>query len=171
MKNLNTRFSEKFKIDGSCWIWIGSLDICGYGKFFYNRKCCRASRVSYEIYKGKIPKGKLVCHTCDNRKCVNPDHLWLGTHLENMEDCKKKGRVTNSFGRKASEETRKKLRQRPHSDRRGEKHHLTHLTNENIFEIRKLIESGMKLKEIGLLFGVKRATIKNIKHRRSWSHI
>jgi len=63
----------------------------GYGEYYIgNYRFERAHRFSYKIYKGKIPKGLCVCHTCDNPKCVNPDHLWLGTVKENNQDCIKK---------------------------------------------------------------------------------
>lgn len=80
-----------------CWAWSGCTDNRGYGTLS-NRKGKnfspeKAHRVSYEFYKGNIPDGMSICHSCDNPECTNPDHLWVGTHKENMQDCGRKGRV------------------------------------------------------------------------------
>lgn len=84
------RFESKFKktSDGTCWIWIGSIwrNSSGYGAFYTGQNNVQAHRVSYELYKGPIPEGLLVLHTCDNRICVNPDHLYVGTNTDNMID-------------------------------------------------------------------------------------
>lgn len=81
-----------------CWLWGGGDDGRkesgeGYGKFLYNGRSLRAHRVSYMMYKGDIPPNCCIMHMCDKPNCVNPDHLQLGTHKENMEDKKNKGRT------------------------------------------------------------------------------
>lgn len=80
------------KDENGCWIWQGSKMNKGYGMIAHNRKMLTTHRVSYEIHKGKIPKGSLVCHSCDVPSCVNPDHLWLGSYSDNRVDCLNKGR-------------------------------------------------------------------------------
>ncbi len=80
------------KDENDCWNFKGALR-SGYGAIKYNGKICGAHRVSFEITNGKIPDGLLVCHKCDNKKCVNPEHLFLGTYKDNMQDCLKKGRM------------------------------------------------------------------------------
>ncbi|MFA5152496.1 MAG: HNH endonuclease signature motif containing protein [Clostridia bacterium] len=90
------RFLSKVEIDEKtgCWIWTASL-LGSYAGFFYEGKKCRAHRLSFEHYKGPIPECLDVCHDCpegDNPLCVNPEHLWLGTQSENIQDMWDKGR-------------------------------------------------------------------------------
>lgn len=78
--------------ESGCIEWIGGKDPNGYGRFSLSGKGDYAHRASYEIFKGPIPTGLCVCHKCDNPRCVNPDHLWLGTQTENIKDRDAKGR-------------------------------------------------------------------------------
>lgn len=86
------RFWEKVNIvPGECWEWTAGIRN-GYGAFKLNGKAIDAHRVSYEAYNGEIPKGKIICHTCDNPKCVNPEHLYAGTYADNVHDMIKRNR-------------------------------------------------------------------------------
>jgi len=76
----------------ACWIWNNSKDKNGYGYIKYQYKTNKAHRVSYILFKGDIPKGMFVCHTCDNPSCINPDHLFIGSAKDNLMDMVKKGR-------------------------------------------------------------------------------
>jgi hypothetical protein len=87
----------------TCWNWVGKLGRAGYGDFDVMQQYRRtrgAHRVSYELHGGKIPDGLFVCHKCDNRKCVNPAHLFLGTNSDNMLDAVSKGRVVSPHANK-----------------------------------------------------------------------
>lgn len=75
-----------------CWLWIGTLHNKGYGLFGVDGRIQRCHRIAYELENGPIPDGMLVCHSCDNRDCVNPAHLWLGTAQDNTTDMVRKGR-------------------------------------------------------------------------------
>jgi hypothetical protein len=93
MSTVQDRFSKYFerKEKSDCWIWHGGRTHDNYGKFWFD-KTMKAHKVSYLIYKGDIPRGLCVMHTCDNPPCVNPSHLRIGTQQENIADRDSKGR-------------------------------------------------------------------------------
>lgn len=135
-----------------CWEWQGSLDDWGYGNF--NGKTAdgkrwryKIHRIVFEICSGKpIPKGFYICHKCDNPKCTNPEHLYLGTPKENSQDCVLKGRFP---------------------DRKGEKNHSAVLTREDVLDIRRR-ESERRM-DVAKEYGVSPEQIGNIIAGRSWS--
>lgn len=94
------RFFEKVNKTSSCWLWTGALTGNGYGSFRFNGKTCSAHRFSYIHFNGEIPEGMIICHKCDTPSCVNPEHLQIGTHLDNNRDCIAKGRFVKSYGNK-----------------------------------------------------------------------
>jgi len=103
---------ERYTInkETGCWEWRGYI-LGGYGISWHNGKTHKAHRASYEKYKGDIPDGLLVCHSCDNPRCINPDHLWLGTQSDNMKDAVSKGRVKipSRKGRENTPEHKRKV--------------------------------------------------------------
>jgi len=143
---------EKFiyKDKSGCWIWTGGRDSKNYGNFWFCGKTVAAHRVSYELYKGKIPDGMCACHSCDTPDCVNPDHLWLGTLKENTRDCMKKGRSKFvEIGRKTGAVNGRKgaFKRR-------------FFTDDEVREIRKSLESAV---EMARQYMVSEATIRAIK--------
>lgn len=129
------------KNENGCWGWSGSIMNKGYGCFSVHYKSMLAHRVSYEIHKGECA-GKFVCHTCDNPICTNPEHLFLGTQLENMTDCIEKGR-----------------------------HGRSKLKIKDVIEIKKMLQDGLRNQEIASKYGVVRKAISRIRSGSTWSHI
>lgn len=107
----------------ACWEWIGPKNLDGYGLLKKaGWKSVNAHRQSYELHKGKIPEGMCVCHSCDNPGCVNPVHLFLGTHMDNMDDMIKKGRLADVKGESNG---RSKLNQKDVHQIRSDKRSLS----------------------------------------------
>ena len=151
------RFFQKVeKMDG-CWKWNASKTDKGYGQISIGGRRGRpmqASRVSWVLHNGAIPEGLEVCHKCDNRECTNPDHLFLGTHLENMLDAASKGRITPKPG-----------------TRNGESNNASKLTEFQVFQIRARHARGDSQSRIARDTGVNRKVIYNVIYRKSWTHI
>jgi hypothetical protein len=155
-KVLLQRFLDKVVLDENtgCWEWCASKDR-GYGQLKAAGKILKAHRVAYELFIGKIPEGMFVCHTCDNPGCVNPAHLFVGTHQDNMDDMRRKGR-RKGRGTKA----------------KGEKHYLAKLTESQVREIRELYTPYGKYSQSKLaeMFGVSPMTISDIINNRTWKY-
>ena len=117
-EELNQRKNDPFwrlinsaHITSGCWNWTGYKNEFGYGRLRAGGKKILAHRLSFEIFKAKPERGVLVCHHCDNRACINPDHLFLGSNADNVKDCVNKGRhkgAINSPFVKGHQRARKK---------------------------------------------------------------
>lgn len=145
-KSARERFDSFYRVDEStgCWLWVGSTNKQGYGWFRHDGQS-RAHRVSYEFVHGKIPKEIFVCHRCDTPACVNPAHLFAGTHRDNMRDMSKKKRWNSGSGPT----------------------HLNWIPDERRDEIRARFESGESAKSIAAHFGIAGSTVLRIVRRLS----
>lgn len=85
------------KDSNGCWLWGGAITKYGYGHVGYKHKIWRAHRLAYELVNGPISPGKVVCHSCDVKRCINPDHLWVGTQADNVHDYLEKQRLKHEL--------------------------------------------------------------------------
>lgn len=133
-----------------CWDWKGAKTSNGYVRMDYARKEPRISvhKYSWMIHNGDVPEGMLVLHRCDNRRCSNPDHLFLGTQADNMSDMKSKCRSAS-----------------------GERNVNAKFDKKKIKEIRKLLEMGVRVSRISKDFNVHITSIYRIKHGKTWKHV
>lgn len=137
------------KSDNECWNWLGVCNNKGYGKIKINQKDISAHRFSWELHFGKIPKDLYICHHCDNPPCVNPNHLFLGTSKDNIDDMKNKNRQA-----------------------KGENNGNSKLTSKQVEEIKRLYYEGKITQiEIAKIFNVAHTTILNINRNKTWKHI
>jgi len=136
--------------ENGCWEWIASCRNYWDGQLHYKGKWYSAPRLSYEMHKGKIPVGLHVCHTCDNPKCVNPEHLWLGTHQDNMKDrmIKKRGNVP-----------------------KGEKCKGAKLSELQITEIRDKHKKGITQTALGKEYKVTQSAIWYAVQNKTWKEV
>ena len=140
------RFESKFMFEpnSGCWLWEAGMTN-GYGCFYWSGQAVRAHRASYELYKGPIPEGLQVLHKCDVPMCVNPDHLFIGTHDDNMADQVSKNR--HAFGGKNG---------------------MAKLTET---QARAISQSGKTVSSLAMEFNVSKTSIYRIKQKKAWQHI
>jgi hypothetical protein len=142
---LVARFYQKVKVGkpSECWEWQGAIIRNGYGQIGkHGQKAYYAHRISYELHKGPIPEGMYVCHSCDNKKCVNPNHLWVGTAADNSRDARVKGLTPRGGGKKK-------------------------LTPEAV----SVLRSGANVNEICIQYGVSDSACYAARSRKTWRHL
>jgi hypothetical protein len=144
---------EKFadiKETTKCIEWTGYYGTTGYGVLMVNRMPKKTHRLSYQIYNGKIPEGMWVLHKCDNSRCVNPKHLYIGDSKRNVHDMLERNRHVSPL---------------------GEKNGKSKLTNDQVREIKIILKKSNKIRETARKFNVSRYAIQDIKSGKTWSHI
>ena len=151
MMTIAERFFSKVQITPGCWLWNGARRKKGYGLFGLEGKICSAHRVSYQMHVGTIPSGNQVCHRCDNPRCVNPDHLFTGTSVENNADKISKGRQA-----------------------KGECMASAKLTEDDVIRIRSIYIKGstdFNTKTIAGMYGVSASHVTKILKGSKWKHL
>lgn len=132
--------------NSGCWLWLGTMTQWGYAQIMTRRGVTGfAHRYSFEAFKGPLPPGKLACHTCDNRMCVNPDHIYAGTYADNSSDAVRRGRTLT-----------------------GSRNHRAKLSED---DVRIIMADGRMFTEIAGDYGVTRTAISAIKNKRTWGHL
>lgn len=155
-QSIQERFWAKVDKSGECWEWRAGHDTSGYGSFGINRRDTRkAHRFAYECLVGPIPVGLQVLHHCDNRPCVNPAHLFLGTNADNVADKVAKGRQARG-------------KSYPSHHPAGEEHGMARLTAAQVAEIRRLHAAGHSYRVLAAQFSVDYTHIGRIVKGRSW---
>jgi hypothetical protein len=150
MEAIKDKLLARIDIDDmtGCWNWVGAKTPYGYGQLRFDRKVKYVHRCSYEIHCGPIPDGLFVCHHCDNRACINPTHLFLGTNADNTADRHAKGRDGRLFG----------------ADQNGAK-----LTEASVLAIRAA--HGITQGKLAEQYGVSQSMISCIRLGKNWTHI
>ena len=147
--NYKERFILKYKEEpNGCWIWNGALFKTGYGSFWFDGQNRLAHRISYQIYIDQNLNDKHVLHKCDNRKCVNPIHLFLGTELDNHRDKVIKGRSA-----------------------RGIRNGSAKLTDKDVIEIRILYPVVKSMRKLCDMYNVTRTAIRRVVRYTGWKHV
>lgn len=151
------RFWSKVDRRDTCWLWTGAVRRNGYGHCYFSleRRNTFPHRVAWELTYGPIPHGMLVCHICDVRHCVRPEHLFLGTHADNTRDMMAKGR--DLFG------------QPPGA--KGEAQWKAKLTEKAVRDIRRRAAAGSRQADLAREYGVSTPTICDVVKRKSWAHV
>lgn len=174
--------------ENECWEWIGLKDSAGYGIFQAFRYNKRAHRIALSITSGQSKRERFCCHSCDNPPCCNPKHLFWGTPRENTQDSIRKGRFfgfPKTMNRQMHSGEKHWSKRHPEKYQRGDMHWSrrnpekiargenagSKLKTADVVQIRKLISDGKRIVEIAALFKISVPTIKQIRRRKTWTHI
>jgi hypothetical protein len=149
------RFWEKVDKSGECWVWTAAKQASGYGKFVIRKgdTPVGAHRLAYQLEVGDIPEGMYVLHRCDNPSCVRPDHLFVGTHLDNMADMRAKGRWHYTP-----------------RNQNGERNPSSILSDAKVSAMLADLASGGRPVSVARKYGIQYKTLWAIRHRKTPGH-
>ena len=161
------RFWSKVKVTGpnDCWEWQASLEENGYGKFGVPGGWDRAHRVAWRLCRGPIPRKKCVLHTCDNRICVNPGHLYLGTKKNNAEDREARGRGNHATGLRHGRHTHP-------GQTAGSRNGRAKLTEKDVAELlRRHFKQGRKKADLARDYDLSKTAVGQIVSGKLWPNV
>lgn len=144
------RFWAKVDRSGECWEWTAAVDVGGYGMFATGSGMARAHRVSWVLENGPLTDGSILLHRCDNRRCVRPKHLYLGTMRENVADMDARGHRARGY----------------RMSRRGQAHQAAKITDEQVAAIRVLRAAGWQQRRVAALFGISHTHVGHIEQSK-----
>ena len=154
MTDIERRFWSKVDKSGLCWLWTAFRHPKGYGSYSFRvdarQETWATHRFAWNLLVGAIPEGMHVLHHCDNPPCVNPDHLYVGTNLDNVRDRVRRGRS---------------------ADVQGENDGMAKLKDADVRRIWSLCKQGVSQSRAARAHGIHKATVNDIMHRRTWRHI
>lgn len=155
---LQERFWQNVVKTDGCWLWKGNRAENGYGRIHHRHQTFSVHRLSWELHFGQIPDGMYVCHRCDVRHCVRPDHLFLGTPGDNVRDCWGKGRgATGTWTH-------------PELVPKGEQNGMSKLSGPAVDDIRRRWATGESQTSLAREFGINQTTVSVIVRRKTWRH-
>lgn len=162
--------------DADCWEWQGKRIAKGYGKFIHQQNNVirefLTHRMAYFLTYGSIPKGKIICHKCDNPACCNPSHLYAGTYSQNNFDtCRRGGKKGKGWNAVRCSGDSHWSHRRPDAVTRGSKVGGSKLTEADVVEIRRRYSSGEKVKALSAEFGIHEMSVYPILQRKTWRHV
>lgn len=141
-------FWARVEKTGGCWLFRHNIRTDGYGEMRFGGERAKSHRLAWVLAHGAIPAGMHVLHRCDVRACVRPEHLFLGSHAENMRDCTTKGRRA-----------------------KGEAHGRARMTADHVRRIRVLLAEGMPIRDVAWLLGVGHRAVSEVSSGRTWKHV
>jgi hypothetical protein len=172
------RFWSKVDKSGECWLWTKAHVTAGYGETSIGRHILYTHRVAFELTYGSIPEGLFVCHRCDNPGCVRPEHLFTGSHTDNMRDMMAKGRGVKTERRARGDRNGRRLHPERYTSmvlpatKYGAEVHNAKVTSDDVREMRRAYAAGgITYRQLGERYGMTETNVMYIVRRMHWTHV